>query len=826
MVPDSKGSGLPAWPTGASLDPAPVYIHESPRSLTRSPSPLPAAGRDGAGPVPSRRGLALEALRITSSSTNSSTSASSIASITPSTTDFTAGSRVLSSSHGPVTPTSSPATSPGVLAGRGVAPLERKSGPPDAPPQRTEPDDGSPARASLRRLGAGSPGMARFHAMLGHLPALPLAREAAKAQGGRSEGRLRLQLAGVLAAARLHEGEAPTLPQACLRLVGAGGSDPALLGLAAGTLALALAPAGRPPSQADRQQLVDALLDEARRDTVPRGTAQSVVAVLEGLCEAWHGTGHWMPQATPFVRLVLDRLLAPASSPRALEVLRVLTTRMLLLRPPAQLPDFLALVLAQAFLPEDERAARLGALVDGLADKASPPPTDACVGRFAGYVLEAGLSEADRIVFAQALARHPALWEQACQPRVLAPAAFGRLLLAATGLGAPEAQPDRPARSGRDKAAARSVTTRSGEAVETKSGGRRVATSPVDRVVQVLALPLSLQEGAESRLAREVVAVHQALAGDDPARETLETRILLLAPDALELTNAALACGWGIAVGAEALDGKAFAALADSFSLPQTSDPILWLANARLQLGLAAARDLNALSYETDVDPELRAQVAQVCREARGPLDDARFAGELMRHAELDEPPLAAAARLDDLVRQFSGPDFDLLVTARTYLLDHAQALQGVDTFAAAYGLDQLSQVAGRIQAAAYDVVLRRYNQCLWMVDPAECGALLAVAQKALAFLEGEGAALQDRDCPLRMTRAQRAALANDQLKLQGVIEQLAPLATTGTSGPRDSQISPSKPEGKGPPPAPGRPEAPEKGNEKDVGKEKGPGKD
>ena len=111
-----------------------------------------------------------------------------------------------------------------------------------------------------------------------------------------------------------------------------------------------------------------------------------------------------------------------------------------------------------------------------------------------------------------------------------------------------------------------------------------------------------------------------------------------------------LACGWGIAVGAEALDGKAFAALADSFSLPQTSDPILWLANARLQLGLAAARDLNALSYETDVDPELRAQVAQVCREARGPLDDARFAGELMRHAELDEPPLAAAARLDDLL--------------------------------------------------------------------------------------------------------------------------------------------------------------------------------
>jgi len=289
-------------------------------------------------------------------------------------------------------------------------------------------------------------------------------------------------------------------------------------------------------------------------------------------------------------------------------------------------------------------------------------------------------------------------------------------------------------------------------------------------------------------------------------------------------------------VGAEALDGKAFAALADSFSLPQTSDPILWLANARLQLGLAAARDLNALSYETDVDPELRAQVAQVCREARGPLDDARFAGELMRHAELDEPPLAAAARLDDLVRQFSGPDFDLLVTARTYLLDHAQALQGVDTFAAAYGLDQLSQVAGRIQAAAYDVVLRRYNQCLWMVDPAECGALLAVARKALAFLEGEGAVLQDRDCPLRMTRAQRAALANDQLKLQGVIEQLAPLATTGTSGPRDAQGNPSKPEGKGPPPAPGRHEATtkgqEKGNEKgkdvakDRGQEKGPGKD
>ncbi len=753
MVPESKGSAQAGWPAGGKTHPAPVYIHESPRGTSPRTSPPPVTRGDAGGPAPSRHGLALDTLRIRSAGPSSSSTTST--------------------------------TSSSVFAGREVQQVERKSDEPDEPDGPPTPD-GSPLR-TLRSLGAASPGMARYQALLLHLPALTLSRDAAIAQAGGSDRQLRRQLAMILTQAQLHTGKAPTLPQACVRLLGVSGFSPALVSLAAGALVRALSPPDRPLSQADRQGVVDAVLGEALREAASPGAADAAVAVLEGLCEALHGTGHWMPQAAPFVHLVVDRLLAPGSSPRAPELLRVVTTRMLLLQPPAQLPAFLVQVLRA----DGERTDRLRALVHGLAAKTSPAPNDACIGQFAGHVLQAGYPERDLIAFARELAHHTALWAQACEPRVLPLAAFGRLLLASSGAGAE----DDAAKPAGEQTAASSITTRAVEVIETKSGPRRVPASRVDRVAQVQSLRLTLAEGSEGRLAREIVAVHRALEGDTLAREALRARILALAPESLELTMAAMACGWGIAVGAESMGPAAFKSLAQSFTLPQAKDPLVWLVNGSLQLGLAAARNLNGLTHEADADPGLRAELAAVCRQARGPLDDRQFAAELTRHAQLEEPPLAAVLRLDDLVQQFDGTDFDLLVTARTYLLDHAVALQSDPGFDGAYGLDKLPGIVDRIQTAAYDVVLRRFNLCLWMVDEAERQALLKVARAALAFLQAEAVALLDDDCPLPMSEAQQLALGDNQLKLEAVILQLDPQADADTGG---AWAGPSLPEGKG----------------------------
>lgn len=752
MNPDLKGRGAPGWQPPAESWPQLVIVHESPRSASPKPSPPPGPKGDGVSSTPSARGLALESLRITASSSSTTTVSSAS----------------------------------GDFGGREVQRLERKSAAPDAPPRQAEPVTDSPTR-SLRGLAGSSPEMARFHALSRHLAALPLARQAARQAEGGSEGLLRRQFARILTEAQLHSGAGAgrVVTEAWTRLAGLAGFSPALLGLVAG--ALALESCGDRAPQADRERLVDAVLQAALGEAAKPPQALAAVAMLEGLCEAFHGTGHWMPQAAPFVHLVLDRLLALPSSPRSMALLRAVTTRLLLAAPPAQLPVFLRQVLDEPFLPPQERSDRLRALVGGLADKASPGPNDACVGQFLGHVLQAGYPEPELVVFATELARHGELWEQACRPRVLAPEAFGRLLLARTGIGPPDGKSARTRTADGGMAKASSRTTRSGEGVETKSGPARPAAAAVDRVAQVLALSLSLKEGSEGRLAREIVAVHRALehAPDGlQARQTLKMCILEAAADALELTNVAMACGWGIAVGAEAMDEAAFTALSDAFVLPAAQDAVAWLNNGSLQLGLAAARDLNHLPPELAADPDLRLLVAQVGREARGPLSDTRFAAELMQYLTLEEAPLAAATWLDELVKHFTGPDFDLLATARTYLLDHAQALMADDPFAAAYGLDQMARYAGRIHEAAYDVVSRRYDRCLWMTDPAERKALLAVARDALAFLEQERAVFLGRDSPLLLPPALVAALSNYLLSLQGAIHQLDPPLSPETSRP------------------------------------------
>lgn len=742
MNPDFKGRGAPGWQAGAEAWPNLVVVHESPRGTSPRPSPPPLPRDEAVSSAASARGLALESLRITSSSSMSS-----------------------------------------AFGGRAVQKVERKGDEPKmqaAPPD--PPGEGTPAR-SLHGLGGASPEMARFHALSRHLAALPLSRKAARQEEGGSDGLLRRQMARVMTQAQLHLGEALTLAQVCERLVGLEGFSPALVGLVAGAMALELGSQQLP--QADKGRLVDAVLKGTQRDTAKPGGDPVAVAILESLCEVFHGTGHWMPQAAPFVRLVVGRLLAlpssSSSSPRSLALLRVVTTRMLLATPPAQLPVFLGQVLDEPFLARHERADRLRALVAGLADKTSPPPNDACVGKFLGPVLQAGYPESDLIVFATELARHRALWEQACQPRVLEPVALGRLLLARTGVGYQDGKAAKTQVAGPATTQASVQTSRGGEGIETKSGARRTPAVAVDRVAQVLALSLSLTEGAEGRLAREIVAVHRALEGAPDAlqaRQTLKMCILEVAPDALELTNAAMACGWGIAVGAESLSEAGFAALSDSFLLPPAGDVVAWLNNGSLQLGLAAARDLNRLPPELAADVDLRLQVTQVCREARGPISDSRFGAELMLFPQLDESPLASALWLDELVKQFTGPDFDLLATARSYLLDLAQALLAGDPFAAAYGLDQMSRFAGRIQEAAYNVVSRRYDQCLWIKCEVERKALLAIARDALAFLEQERAAYLEQDPPLALAPAQVVGLSNSLLNLRDAIQQMEPPRT------------------------------------------------
>ncbi len=321
-------------------------------------------------------------------------------------------------------------------------------------------------------------------------------------------------------------------------------------------------------------------------------------------------------------------------------------------------------------------------------------------------------------------------------------------------------------------------------------------------MAQVLALQLPLQEHMEGLLAREIVAVYQALEGapdGEEARQTLQLRILDAAPGAFELTNAAMACGWGIAVGAASMDADTFAELSDQFTLPASQDAVAWLANASLTLGLAAARDLQHLPADLAVEPEQRILMAQVCREARGGLADTQFALELMRHPELEESPLVAAGWVDALVCSFSGPDFELLATARSFLVDHAQALHaeasGEEAFAAAYGLDLMSQFAGRLHAAAYNVISCRHDHGLWMTDAAERTALLALAREAVTFLERERAVHLDPDCPLALSQEQIGQLSRYLANIRSAINRIDPpsVAATmpGVQGPAQGLVHP-----------------------------------
>lgn len=755
MDPDLKGRGAPGWQAGSSSWSNLVIVHESPRGSSPLPSPPMLPKVEGI-PMASARGLALESLRITSSSTSAS-------------------SRSTQLSQFQLSPANRVSPVPGALGGREVLKLERKSEVADSQVRRDPPAAGTPVR-SLRALGVASPEMSRFLSLSRHLPALPLARDAAAKEEGGSDGLLRRDLARVLTQARLHVGDEPTLAQACTRLLGVQGFSPALMGLAAGAMALELD--GRNMPQSDREHLVDAILKEALREREGDAGLQSAVVILEGLCEVFHGTGHWMPQSAPFVRMVLDRLVMRPSSSQCLALLRALTTRMLLVAPATQLHGFLGQLLDQPFLTVQERSSRLLALVGGLADKTSPAPNDAHLGPILQQVLQGDYPEANVIAFTRALAQHTVLWEQACQPHLLEPADFGRLLLARTGIGCQDDKASVAGRMHASKLAASSTTTRSPGVVETKAGPVRTAPAAVDRVAQVLGLSLSLGEGAEGRLAREIVAIHRAVEGAPDAveaRETLKTCILLAAPDALMLSAAAMACGWGIAVGADTMSEEAFATLCASFKLASTGDASAWAADGYLTMGLVAARDLHGLMPTMVPDPEERAWLVRMCREARGGLGDERFAAELMLQSQLKEVPLDAATWLDELVRRFTGSDFDLLVTARSYLLDYAQALLAEDAFAAAFGLNQMAVYAGRIQEAAYRVVSQRYDQCLWMTDTGERKALLALVRRAVDFLDEDRAIYLDRQCVLPLSASQHVALANYRLNLQGAIQRLVP---------------------------------------------------
>lgn len=776
---EGKSDATQGWrPTGTFWPGKVISLDSPPRGTPPHPPPVVTSSQTSSAFA---RRQDLPALRVSQSGSLSSSTAST----------------VISTSTG----SSVPALS-GAFGGRSVHQAERKTHVPDAlvlavpqPSQTSQtsrvPAQGAPVRPlhGAGGMGGSSPEMVGFHAVARHLPALPLARALALQEEAGSDGKLRRQLARALTETQLRPGGEQEFPEVCARLLALNGFSPAVIGLLAGAMALELGIDRKPQAERDRQ--LAGVVDEALR--APGAARSDLVgmAILEALCEVVSASGPGMPQAAPFVRLVLDRLLVPASSARSMALLRLVTTRMLAIVAPAQLTGFLHQVLDEEFLPGEERVDRLRALVGGLGDKTRPPPSDACVGQLLRHVLEAGYPERDLIAFATELQRFPVLWQQACKPGILQPVPMGRLLLAGTGVGVNGERTPKPLEQASPRLAVSFTTTQSSPLIETKSGPGRTQVLPVrvDRVAQVLSLQLPLQERLEGLLAREIVAVYRALEGAtdaEEARQTLLLRILDAAPGAYELTNAAMACGWGIAVRAEAMDEPAFAALSDAFMLPHAQDAVAWLANGSFALGLAAARDLNHLPADLAIEPEQRILMAQVCREARGPLGDAAFAAELMRHPELQELPQVAAGWLDALVRCFSGPDFELLATARSYLVDHAQALhaevQGDDAFAAAYGLDLISQFAGRLHAAAYNVVSCRHDHGLWMTDAAERTAMLGLAREALAFLEREREVYLDEECPLTLPQEQMSQLTKYLAKIRSAIARIEPPSTEASA--------------------------------------------
>ena len=196
--------------------------------------------------------------------------------------------------------TSSAASGSAGLGGYLVQRVERKSDEPDERALVTGPMGGPvggpgdgpvtpPSGRPLRAAGARSPAMERFTSLARTSSALPLSRKAALRELEDSEGQLRRQMLCVVSDAQLQAGGDRAFAQGCRRLLALDTSGAGLVGLVAGALALELEPkaaresrqdtkagAGRVahyPQQADRERLVDAVLEAAQDEAARDGAA-------------------------------------------------------------------------------------------------------------------------------------------------------------------------------------------------------------------------------------------------------------------------------------------------------------------------------------------------------------------------------------------------------------------------------------------------------------------------------------------------------------------------------------------------------------------------
>lgn len=619
---------------------------------------------------------------------------------------------------------SSSSTTFGEFAGRQVRRLERKSSSdrieePGAPP--------TPKALSLQQSVVGEP--SAFQPMARHFKCLASTFSVAVTDAG-SAKKVNQQAASALAVCTPGAFDAPAFGGFCQDLQSMEGIESGVVALLAGAFAAQAGIAKHGPQE--RACYIDALVKSAILARTP-AAASRAVDMLFAVAEAMTPNAPFINGA--FLRLVVPRLLGASASPQPLRMFEQVAGVCLGVAAPAALTCALRLALEAPKLTSEQRAQRLCALVQGLA-QAQPPASDRHLRVLLRFVLREGQPAADLLAFAGAVAQTP-LWERYGAPGVLEPHELGRLMLASAN------------RSLQADGKADVVMLDDEEGiVETKAGPVRRQASASDPVALVRALPLSTHKGAEGRLAREILAIHRALEGHADARvarEALRQRILDAAPHAHHLSLVAMACGWGIAEGVAGADKMQFKAICATLRVP--SLPTAWsaVANDAFALGLRAAQNIDQVGADGSRHPEGRIAVAQVHAEALGPLGERPLAERIQAIPGLGLAPLVAAGWLDALVvHGFQGTDFEPLRTVRVMMTAYAQSIAdpgsptGQGPAERERSLRLIADFVGRMHGLVHNRMAQRYDQGLWVTDASERESLLALARATHAFLQEE----------------------------------------------------------------------------------------
>lgn len=619
---------------------------------------------------------------------------------------------------------SSSSVAHGEFAGRQVRRLERKSSSDRIEEPGTTP---TPRASSVQPSVVGV--QSAFQRMSRHFKCLASTFGVAVTDAG-SAKKVNQQAAHALVVCTPCAFDAQAFGGFCQELQAIEGIESGVVALLAGAFA-AQAGVARQGAQ-ECGSYIDALVKCAILARTPEGAARAV-DMLFAVAEAMTPNAPFINGA--FLRLVVPRLLGASASPQPLRMFEQVAGVCLGVATPAALACCLRLALEGAKVTGEQRAQRLCALVQGLA-QAQPPASDRHLRVLLRFVLRDGQPAADLPVFAGAIAQTP-LWERYGGPGLLEPHELGRLLLASASRSL---QAD-------GKATVVMLDDEEG-GVETKAGPVRRQASASDPAALVRALPLSTHKGAEGRLAREILAIHRALDGhaDAPvAREALRQRILDAAPHAHHLSLVAMACGWGIAEGVASADKAQFKAICAQLRVP--SLPAAWagVANDAFALGLRAAQNIDQVGADGTRHPEGRIAVAQVHAEALGPLGERQLTERLQQIPGLELAPLVAAGWLDALViHGFQGSDFDPLRTVRLMMTAYAQSIAGPATPTGqepaerVRGLRLIADFVGRMHALVHNRMAQRYDQGLWVTDASERESLLALARATQAFLQEE----------------------------------------------------------------------------------------